>query len=326
MNWSKSKIATLTFAASLLTFLAFLQYSSYLNAYKMMHYQEEVTPTGAYEKLGLTDKIKLFVNGIDKKRPAAKRNARELKVNFEKFRFQGMRGELTSLYFPQKGSRYTFLMFHGYGSTKEKYLKAVPILMKMGHSVVLPDFSGGGESHGSVTTVGVLEADDVKTVVDQFMKLHPEQRLVLFGGSMGAVAISRAMMLYELPVEAVILASPFNSFLETMQNRFELMKLPTFPIPHLITLNASFQHGFNFFKHNSRDYVKTLKVPVLYHHGELDDKVTIPQAQEIFDNIPTWKKYIQFEGVGHKFYADTHPREWKESVQVLMDHLLSLKN
>jgi len=325
MKWTKAKVAGICLAAFVFLFLAFLQYSSYLNAFKMMHYQEGVTPTGAYENLGAFDKINLFVSGIDKKRPTAKRDARELRVNFEKLRFQGMRGEITSLYFPQKGSRYTFLMFHGYGSTKENYLNAVPILMKMGHSVVLPDFTGGGESHGSVTTVGILEADDVKTVFDQFSKLHSDQRIVLFGGSMGAVSIARAMMLYELPAEAVILASPFNSFLETMQNRFELMKIPTFPIPHLITLNASLQHGVNFFKHNPSEYVKKLKVPVLFHHGELDDKVTIPQAREIFDNIPTWKKYIQFEGVGHKFYADTHPKEWKESIQMLMDHLLSVK-
>src|SRR5262249_1798820 len=98
----------------------------------------------------------------------------------------------------------------------------------LGYSTFLVDFRGSGGSGGNVTTIGVSEAEDVASAWEYARKLTPGQPVVLFGQSMGAAAVLRALSLRTAEPAAVVLECPFDRLLSTVENRFTSMGLPAF--------------------------------------------------------------------------------------------------
>ena len=75
------------------------------------------------------------------------------------------------------------------------------------------DFSGSGRSEGENTTYGILEQDDINTVLFYLDSLRLASKYILWGRSMGAASIilSQSRNLHK-KVNCIILDSPFSSF------------------------------------------------------------------------------------------------------------------
>jgi alpha-beta hydrolase superfamily lysophospholipase len=142
----------------------------------------------------------------------------------------------------------------------------------------------------------------------------PGERLILFGQSMGAAAVLRAMATRGIKADATVLECPFDTLLHTVEARFAAMGLPAFPGAELLVFWGGLQHGFNGFAHNPVDYARGATGPVLMLHGAKDTRVTQSQLQSIYDNLPGEKEQHFFEGLGHEFYVVKRPEEWKEWV------------
>jgi dipeptidyl aminopeptidase/acylaminoacyl peptidase len=79
--------------------------------------------------------------------------------------------------------------------------------LDLGYSVMLVDFRGSGGSSESNTTVGFYEAEDVAAAVRYAQKQLPHSKLILYGGSMGAAAVLRAVANYNVQADAIIVES-----------------------------------------------------------------------------------------------------------------------
>jgi alpha/beta superfamily hydrolase len=75
------------------------------------------------------------------------------------------------------------------------------------------DFSGSGKSEGKFTSYGLREKDDICAVLAWLDETHHYDEYVLWGRSMGSVAIILSQALLLNPkVSTIILDSPFSSF------------------------------------------------------------------------------------------------------------------
>ena len=185
----------------------------------------------------------------------------------------------------------------------------------MEYETFLIDFRGCGGSSGEVTTIGFLEAEDVEASV-RFVRKHVTQKpLILYGQSMGSVAVLRAVSQRELGAQALILECPFDRLISTAKNRFAMMGIPSFPFEQLLSFRGGFQHGFSGFQHNPVDYALEVDCPVLLMNGELDDRVTKEQVTSVFDHIQVRKRLVFFPGTGHEPCLPGNAELWQHTIE-----------
>jgi hypothetical protein len=106
-------------------------------------------------------------------------------------------------------------------------------MYEMGYSTFLVDFRGSGGSSGTVTTLGMREAEDVAAAVTYVRQMWPEQRIILYSTSMGSSAVLRAVAVEGVQPDAIIAETPFDRLSSAVRARLRLMGLPIFPATEL---------------------------------------------------------------------------------------------
>ena len=135
--------------------------------------------------------------------------------------------------------------------------------MLLGYNVLLVDQAGNGNSAGFRTTVGYREADDVVAVVRYLRTQRPTDSLILYGVSMGAVAILRTEAEPSVHPTANILECPYGNMCQTAYNRFASMHVLGFPMADLLVFWGGVQNGFWAFCLNTEHYATQIHTPTL---------------------------------------------------------------
>jgi alpha-beta hydrolase superfamily lysophospholipase len=209
-------------------------------------------------------------------------------------------------------------MFHGYTATKSQLLAEAGAFREMGFNVLLVDMSGHGGSEGNVTTFGYNEAADVLAAY-RFAKTL-DNTIILYGVSMGAAAILRAVAVYDLQPQALLLECPFGNMVQAVRNRFRLMHLPDFPLAEMLVFWGGVQNDYPAFSHNPSEYAREVKVPTLLMYGLRDQRVIKPEVKEIYRNLPEPKEVVYFEELAHESYLKKQPRHWKAAINDFLLH------
>ena len=115
--------------------------------------------------------------------------------------------------------------------------------LNAGYNVLLVDFIGAGGSEGVQTTIGYHEAVNVRTCFE-YLRSAGEDNIILFGTSMGAVAILRSISDLGVRPEAIIIECPFGTMRQTVMARFTMMNLPSFPMADLLVFWGGLENGF----------------------------------------------------------------------------------
>lgn len=210
-------------------------------------------------------------------------------------------------------SKGTIILFHGYGGNKSSMLDKAEVFRNLGYNTFLVDFMGSGGSEGNQTTIGFLEAEQVKSSYE-YVKQKGEKSIFLFGTSMGAVAIMKAISDYKIKPQGIIIECPFGLMYKTVCARFESMNVPTFPMAGLLVFWGGIQNGFWGFGHNPTEYAKKITTPTLLMHGLKDEKVSLEEIDEIFLNLKGQKELKIYENAGHENYLNKYKNEWTEDV------------
>jgi alpha-beta hydrolase superfamily lysophospholipase len=202
------------------------------------------------------------------------------------------------------------LLFHGYAAEKGSMQPEARAFLKMGLSVLLVDFRGSGESSGSHTTVGFEEGVDVARSLAFARTNWPGHPMILYGQSMGAAAILRAIHAHGARPDGIVLEAVFNNMLDTVRHRFEAMGVPSFPCAELLVFWGGQQAGFDAFNHNPVEYAAAVECPTLFLHGTDDPRARVNEARQVFDAISGPKHFQSFPQLGHEPALRHHPEDW----------------
>ncbi|HEY1170825.1 MAG TPA: alpha/beta fold hydrolase [Verrucomicrobiae bacterium] len=316
MRRRRRKILFISGLLLLLGFVA-LNVVAYQHAWAMTHFvRDDNRRTAPPEQLTTGSKIKVLFTGVSIPRPENKRTPQDVGLEFVSYRFMGAKGlELEAWRIPHPAAKTVVILFHGYASAKDSQLDTVKALNEMGAECWLVDFHGSGGSGGDTTSIGWDEAKDVAASF-RFVKVRSEgKKIVLLGSSLGAASILRAVAAEGVEPDGVILECPFNNLLETTQNRFRVMKLPSFPLAQLLVFWGGKQLGFDGFVHNPAEYAKAVKCPALLMNGDTDARVTLENIEEVRRNLPGAATFHVFKETGHESYLRKQPAEWKRLVR-----------
>jgi len=292
---------------------------AYNHARAMTRFTSVGARTTKPEELTFWSRIRVLVVGVNVPRPTSARSPSDLDPDCQAFSFDGPEGVTLACWYCDRGEGTPLvLLFHGYSAEKTALLREARTLLELGASVLLVDFRGSGGSSGSHTTIGVREADDVAAVVQHAEAHLLHTKTILFGQSMGAVAILRAVHERGILPDAVILEAVFDTMLNTVRNRFHAMRIPSFPSAELLVFWGGRQQGFDGFRHNPVDYASSLNCPTLFMHGTDDPRATLNEGRRVFDAVPGPKEFKTFGQTGHESYVSTHENEWRTTVDEFM--------
>jgi uncharacterized protein len=288
---------------------------AYRHARAMTHFVPAGERTAKPEALTTAQKIAVVFTGVRVPRPESPARPEDRGLPSSVHTFPGQGGQLEAWFIPHPQPRGVVLLFHGYAGCKAQLLPETEAFHAMDYSCFLVDLPGSGGSEGNETTLGYREAGDVDRAVRYAREQWPGQGVVLFGRSMGSVAILRALAVEGTRADSAILECPFGWMLSTVESRFALMGLPSFPCARLLLYWGGVQLGFNGFRHNPVDYAAAVECPVLLLHGEKDPNVSAAETTAIYDHLHVQKELHTFSGLGHEPYLPKQPAEWKACVE-----------
>ncbi len=211
------------------------------------------------------------------------------------------------------GARGTVAIFHGHGSKKSSMLPEAAVFSGLQYNILLLDFRAHGGSGGNTCTIGFYEAEDIKLAYDH-LAAKGEKNIILFGASLGAATITKAIFDYSLSPAKVILDMPFASLSDAVNGRLKIMNLPPEPLGTLLTFWGGTTHGFWAFNHNPYEYARAIKCPVLLQRGRNDARVTQAETEKIFRNIGSPKKLVIYENSAHESLCKKETAKWTDEI------------
>ena len=284
-----------------------------LHAWRFTHFTTDAGPRTRHpERLPTSQKIELILTGLANPKPV---NLGPPAFPYENVTLRSPNGRLAAWYGPLPAARGVVILCHGYTSDRSRLRPEAGYFRRLGYAVLLLDFSGNGASAGYQTTIGYCEADDVVAAYRWARARQPGRPVVLYGVSMGAVAILRAEAELGLRPAANILECPYGSMLQTARNRFTAMRLPPFPLANLLVLWGSVENGYWAFGLNAGEYARRVPTPTLLLWGTADPRVTRAETDTIFAHLAGPKQRVDFAGAGHEPYWPRHPRQWQGAVR-----------
>ena len=289
------------------------------HAYKFSHFiDKQVARVNEHHLSGL-EKITTLLFGIDMSRP----------VDFEKpsqpYQTVQLQSNVKLECWNLKTdstAKGTVIIFHGYRGNKSSMIDRSDEFLKLGYNTLLVDFMGSGGSEGNTTTIGYRESQEVKSAYE-YVSSKGEKHIYLFGTSMGAASIMKAMKDYQLPATALILECPFGSMFQTVSVRVKQMGLHTFPTSYLLMFWGGTENGFWAFSHNPADYAKNITVPTLLMWGEADEKVSRGETETIFQNLKGRKELKTFPLSKHEDYLLKYKEQWITEVSIFLSSTTS---
>ncbi len=207
--------------------------------------------------------------------------------------------KLEAWYMKADSAKGTVILFHGLGSNKGNVLGEAFEFNSFGYNTMLVDIRAHGNSEGIVNSLGYKESEEVKLAYDHILK-KGEKNIVLWGMSLGAVIITKAIGQYDLKPQKIILEMPFDRLQDHIRARARISGFPGEPFGFFVTFWTGIEQGYWGYGHRTSRYVKNINCPVLLQWGSGDEYVMKEETERIFASINSPKKKLEiYVGAGH---------------------------
>jgi uncharacterized protein len=222
---------------------------------------------------------------------------------------------LEGWYVKAKPGKGTVILHHGHGSSKSAVLPEAAYFHQLGYHTFSLDFRAHGNSEGNACTIGYKETEETKLAYD-YIRSRGEKNIILWGVSMGAATILKAVPEHQLQPSRIILECPFGTLQDAVKGRVKMMHLPPSPIAEMLTFWGGVEQQFWAFDYEPAEDAKRIDCPVLLNWGLHDARVSRQETDLIYTNLPTTRKQlVVFENSGHQSYCRNEETQWKKAVK-----------
>ena len=189
-------------------------------------------------------------------------------------------------FFKSANSNKTVLILHGFGGSHLDMQPYCKFFCDKNFNVLCVDNRTHGQSEGNFIGFGWLDRKDVCSWVQYLNEKYPDNKILLFGLSMGATAVCMASGESLQNVMGIVSDCAFDN--ADREISFVLKKKKMFLKiiqKHLYSF-ALRVYGFDIKQADSIKMVKNTKVPILYIHGAEDELVPVQNAYNLFGATP----------------------------------------
>lgn len=243
----------------------------------------------------------------------------------EEINFNSLDGtRLNGWYIPtKKSSNRCLILVHGRTSNRLKTMKYLGLIDTLGidtlYNVFIPDFRNSGKSEPSETFMGYKFGEDVTASILLMDSLYQQDTLILYGFSMGSMAILNATGRSDLvkrysgksiTIEKIILDSPLVDVKATLREESKKSHIP----------EIVFNNVFEVYSSKINDFGENMKIsklldpeiPTLILQSKDDGTTKISFLEQELSNMDNFDnlEVVYFEGPDHvKMFQDERTHE-----------------
>jgi alpha-beta hydrolase superfamily lysophospholipase len=217
-------------------------------------------------------------------------------------------------------NRSVVIFVHGLGGNRSTLLDDAHMVVSHGYGALLFDLRNSGESDGALTSLGLLEANDVRAAIQSVEKqLEPGSNIALFGHSMGAAASLLAGE--QAGADAIVSISSFTSIEDNVANAFETMTgLPPFPFAPILIYFAEREVGHDIAEVSPANAVTQYEsTPVLFIHGAQDTLVPVSNLYALYEQANDPREFFVIEEAGHFGFRAAEPEQYEYRIIDFLD-------
>ena len=301
----------------LLVQFVLMNISAAIYAYRLTHfYKDPSLRTSSPDKNIFTKTWKLFTGP---KQPRSFITDKPV-FRYETIQLKTGQGHIIEAWYGKVDSlsKGTVILFHGITSNKGSLLQEAYEFRYHDYNVMLVDLRGHGNSDGNNSTIGYHESEEVKLAYD-WIAQKGESRIFLYGVSLGAVVVAKAVGEYGLKPAGIVLDMPFGSLQSYLKNKARTLGFPQQPFAFLTTFWIGAERGYNGYRHNTMRYVKDITCPVLMQWGARDEFILKSETERIYRATGSaQKKLVIYEGAGHGSFLQHDPLRWRSEMEAFM--------
>lgn len=195
------------------------------------------------------------------------------------------------------------IMMHGYQGNLERDLSGgIFRALDIGHSVLVYNHRGSGDSDGNTLTFGINESKDCLKWIDFVLNnINKDAKIILSGVSMGA-ATAMITSGFDLPenVVGIIADCGYTSAKDIIKKVIRDMKLPANLLYPFVKLGARIYGRFDLDEFSPIEQVKKSKLPTIFVHGDADTFVPMEMSKTNYEACSAEKKkFVIIEGAPH---------------------------
>lgn len=209
----------------------------------------------------------------------------------------------------------------GHGYDMVEYIKKFE---EYGYSSLIVDLRAHGKSEGTYIGMGWLDHYDLEIWLNKIVDENPGCKIVLYGISMGAAAVT--MLTGEQLNENVKVcvadcgySSVWDEFKMHLTKAFHI---PAFPILYFANCISKLCAGYTFTEASSVKQVRKSNIPTLFIHGQKDKFVPFEMLDEIYKNANCKKQKLQIEDAAHAESSKVNPQEYWNSIEKFIEEYI----
>lgn len=193
------------------------------------------------------------------------------------------------------------IYMHGNSSCRLEAIELLPMLLQTGCTLFAFDFAGCGLSEGEHITLGYLEKEDARTVIDFLRASGKVSTIALWGRSMGA-ATALLHGHRDPSIAAMVLDSPFSSLERLAReviDQAQLRHKPEFLVKAFMRMVRSTilkRSGLDILKLKPIQHVDTCFIPALFVAGKSDQFIPPTHTTDISEKYAGDKNVLLVDG------------------------------
>lgn len=233
--------------------------------------------------------------------------------------------KLDANYIPDKNSKKTVILLHGYMNNKNTMAPYAYLYHKLGYNVLMPDARAHGESQGKYIGYGWVEKADVVKWARKVVKYSGKNcKIVISGVSMGG-ATTMMTSGEKLPkqVKAFVEDCGYTSVKDEIeheaQSLYNMPVVPRFPLVEILSGINRVKVGYFMGDASSVNQLKKNKRPMLFIHGSKDTFVPTKMVYENYKADKGPKELWVVPGAKHAKSYQTHPKQYEEHVRKFLN-------